>query len=145
MPTAQLHMKLELLEAARAVADVRAAEAEQQLAAVCTELLRGRSELEQVTGQRDGLASALAEWGEWRGNLVKRLAITVEAQRRWLGAVDPGLLQAIGTHHHATYNKEVAHAPQPARGANRDTVDENAFSLLERLEAMASTGETVCL
>jgi hypothetical protein len=145
IPSAHLRKKLDMLESARAAADARAADAERQLEAVCTELLRGRSELELVAGQRDGLASALAEWGEWRGNLVHRLAQAVEAQRRWLGVVDPALLQAIGTQHRATFHKEVAQSPQPpVRGANRDSVDENAFSLLERMEAMSSAGEMVC-
>ena len=133
---------MDTLEATRTAADARAADAERRLGAVSAESVRWRSELEKVAGQRDGLASALAEWSEWRGNLVRRLARAVEAQRRWLGLVDPALLQALGAHHRATYEKEVAQEHQAVGGAG--SVDENALSQLERLESMAAAGEMVC-
>jgi hypothetical protein len=137
-----LDSKLNMLEASRAAADARAADAERRLAAVCTELVRCRGELEKVAGQRDGLASALAEWSDWRGNLVRRLAQAVEAQRRWLSTVDSSLLQALGTHRRDTNEMEVAQEHQSVEGAG--CVKENALSQLDRLEAMAAAGEMVC-
>ena len=147
LPITQLCTTLDRLEAERSSAEARADNVRRQLTAARAELAALQDELDRIKGQRDGLTAALTEWGEWRGDLARRMAQALEAQRAWFATVDPLVLldsDAGPVSCTGSYLPAVSGTERVQATTRTDSAAENPVSVIVRLESMAVAGKLVC-